>query len=141
MTPQASFLYSHLRSRNNRFWIFFFCHHKFNIFKLSLYLSSKNLLFLFLSLPHPVDSWPILLIALKRNSLDILDFSLLLCTTPFIKSHELYFVFNFLSLYWVYYSTVFLLSYVFGLLAMRHVRPSLPDQGLNLYTLHWKAKS
>ena len=97
--------------------MFFFCHHKFNILKLSLYLSSKNLLFLLLSLPQPMDSWCILPIALKRNSLDISDFSLSLCTTLFIKSHELCFLFfqSLLSLLQYYFCLVF------GLLATRHV--------------------
>ena len=32
-------------------------------------------------------------------------------------------------------------SFCFGILASRHVGSYLPDQGLNLRPLHWKAES
>ena len=38
-------------------------------------------------------------------------------------------------------ATVLFLFYIFGSLASRHVGYELPDQGSNLYLLHWKLKS
>ena len=45
------------------------------------------------------------------------------------------------TIFKVFIEFVTILILCFGFVVVRHVGSQLPDQGSNLYPLHWKAKS